>query len=381
LRNALLFVFAFGLASCASTPENLFTPVAQTAPGASSVDMLVATTRRTAADPAELYSGERGGQLSFANVVVSIPPDNARAPGEVKWPSAPPGNPATDFVVTKASLLDARAARSWLDSHGSAARKHQALVFVHGYNNRFGDAVFRFAQFVHDSDTGMTPILFTWPSRGSLFAYGYDRESAALSRDALEQLLNALVRDPAIEKVDILAHSMGNFLLLETLRQMALRNRAIPSKIDNVILAAPDVDVDVFQSDILDMGNPHPKFTLFASRDDKALAISRWVWGSDARLGAIDPNVEPYKSRLASEHVNVFDLSDVESPDSTNHSKFVNSPDLVRLVGNRLASGQTLTDSHATVVDRLLATTANEVGSLETAVEDAETPVDRAPQK
>jgi esterase/lipase superfamily enzyme len=60
-----------------------------------------------------------------------------------------------------------------------------------------------------------------------------------------------------------------------------------------VILAAPDVDVDVFQSDILDMGNPHPKFTLFASRDDKALAISRWVWGSDARLGAIDPNVEP----------------------------------------------------------------------------------------
>jgi esterase/lipase superfamily enzyme len=104
---------------------------------------------------------------------------------------------------------------------------------------------------VHDSDTGVTPILFTWPSRGSLFAYGYDRESASLSRDALEQLLNTLVRDPAIEKVDILAHSMGNFLVLETLRQMALRNRAIPSKIDDVILAAPDVDVDVFQSDIL----------------------------------------------------------------------------------------------------------------------------------
>lgn len=195
-------------------------------------------------------------------------------------------------------------------------------------------------------------------------------------------MLNSLVRDPAIEKVDILAHSMGNFLVLETLRQMALRNRAIPSKIDDAILAAPDVDVDVFQSDILDMGNPHPKFTLFASRDDKALAISRWVWGSDARLGAIDPNVEPYKSRLASEHVNVFDLSDVKSRDATNHSKFVNSPDLVRLVGNRLASGQTPSDSHATVVDQFLATTANEVGSLETAVENAEAPqLESAAQK
>jgi esterase/lipase superfamily enzyme len=58
-------------------------------------------------------------------------------PGEVKWPGAPPGNPATGFVVTKASLLEAKATRSWLDSHGSAAPKDQALVFVHGYNNRF----------------------------------------------------------------------------------------------------------------------------------------------------------------------------------------------------------------------------------------------------
>jgi esterase/lipase superfamily enzyme len=112
-----------------------------------------------------------------------------------------------------------------------------------------------------------------------------------------------------------------------------------------------------------------------------ALAISRWVWGSDARLGAIDPNVEPYKSRLAAEHANVFDLSDVKSPDSTNHSKFVNSPDLVRLVGNRLASGQALTDSHATVVDQFVATTANGVGSLETAVENAETPAEGAAEK
>ena len=98
------------------------------------------------------------------------------------------------------------------------------LIFVHGYNNRFGDAVFRFAQLVHNSDADVTPILFTWPSRGSLLAYGYDRESAALSRDAFEQLLDMLIRDPAVGKVDILAHSMGNYLTLETLRQMAIRH-------------------------------------------------------------------------------------------------------------------------------------------------------------
>ena len=62
----------------------------------------------------------------------------------------------------------------------------QVLVFVHGFNNRFEDAVFRFAQIIHDSRADVAPVLFTWPSKGSVFAYGYDRESANYSRDALE---------------------------------------------------------------------------------------------------------------------------------------------------------------------------------------------------
>jgi esterase/lipase superfamily enzyme len=379
MRKALCLIFAFGLTSCANTPENLFLPVSETVAGASAVDMLVATTRRSAKNPGELYSGERSSGLTFANIVVSVPPDSARTAGEVQWPQTLPGNPATDFVTTKVRRLDLDAARAWLDSTGTGTRKHRVLIFVHGYNNRFGDAVFRFAQFVHDSDAEVTPILFTWPSRGNLFAYGYDRESASLSRDAFEQLLNMLVRDPKIGKVDILAHSMGNFLVLETLRQMALRNRVIPSKIDDVMLAAPDVDVDAFESELADMGDPHPKFTLFASRDDKALALSGWIWGSDARLGAIDPKAEPYKSRLAAKHVNVFDLTDIKSTDAANHNKFVQSPELVRLVGDRLARGQALSDLRESVVDQFLGATANELGALETSVEEAETPKDENP--
>ena len=115
MNRALALVVAFGLASCAGTPENLFVPVSATAPGASSVDMLVATTRRAAADPGEMYSGERGGALSFANVVVSIPPDSARKAGDIQWPRRSPGSPATDFVATKANRLDAKATRAWLD--------------------------------------------------------------------------------------------------------------------------------------------------------------------------------------------------------------------------------------------------------------------------
>jgi esterase/lipase superfamily enzyme len=120
---------------------------------------------------------------------------------------------------------------------------------------------------------------------------------------------------------------------------------------------------------------------LFASRDDKALALSRWIWGSDARLGAIDPKAEPYRSKLAVKHVNVFDLTDIKSEDGANHNKFVNSPELVQLIGNRIATGQTLSDSHEGVADQLLGAAANGVGALQTSVERAEATHVEAPTK
>ena len=40
-------------------------------------------------------------------------------------------------------------------------------------------------------------FLFTWPSAGATFDYGYDRESALWSRDAFEDLLKALAASPS----------------------------------------------------------------------------------------------------------------------------------------------------------------------------------------
>jgi esterase/lipase superfamily enzyme len=233
------------------------------------------------------------------------------------------------------------------------SRRH-VLLFVHGFNNRFDDAVYRFAQIIHDSRVDAVPALFTWPSRGSVWAYGYDRESTNYSRDALEHLLQVLSKDPAVEEVSILAHSMGNWLALEALRQMAIRNGRVSPKINAVMLAAPDVDVNVFKSQIATITEKDgPKITLFVSQDDRALAISRRVWGDIPRLGAIDPAVEPYKAELAAEKITVIDLTKLTSDDRLNHAKFAESPEVVRLIGSRLASGQTVTDTHIGLGDRI----------------------------
>ena len=152
---------------------------------------------------------------------------------------------------------------------------------MHGFNNRFDDAVYRFAQIVHDSKAEGIPVLFTWPSRGELRlnAYAYDRESANYSRDALEGLLDTLAANPDVKEINILAHSMGNWVALEALRGKAIRGGKIGSKIRNVFLVAPDVDVDVFRTQIRRMGADRPRFALFVSQDDKALSVSQFIWG------------------------------------------------------------------------------------------------------
>jgi len=357
--DSLFWALAFiGLLSgCATRPTNVLLPVADTAPSSSKIEMLVTTTRARSANPAEMYTGERGSAASFADITVSIPPASVRKVGEVAWPKKLPSNPATDFAVVKAEELTLQTAKGWLHASVRKSPDHSVLVFIHGFNNRFEDSVYRFAQIAKDTGTDSVPILVTWPSRGSTLAYGYDRESTNYTRDALELLFQYLARDPDIKEVSILAHSMGNWLALESLRQMAIRNGGLPPKFKNVMLAAPDVDVDVFRTQIDDMGKQHPQFTLFVSQDDRALKVSRRVWGNIPRLGSINPEEAPYKEELASENVTVIDLTKVKSGDSLNHGKFASSPQIVQLIGARMAGGQSLTDSRVGLGDTIVQAT------------------------
>jgi esterase/lipase superfamily enzyme len=354
------------VAGCAGRPTgNLVAISAPPVPGASTVDMLVATTRAPVdAPPGVMFGGERAIGLAFADIAVSIPPDTVRQIGEIQWPSSPPGDPARDFVTVRADRMDLAHARADFDARLAKTPGHHVLIFVHGYNTRFEEAVYRFAQVAHDSGAQVVPLLFTWPSRGHALAYIYDRESAAYSRDALEAVLQAVVKDPNVSEVSILAHSMGNYVTVEALRQMAIRNRGLSPKIKDIMLAAPDIDADVFRRQIaeIETDDKKPPITLFVSQDDRALSISKVIAGDEPRLGAVDPTVEPYRGVLERAHVHVVDLTKIGSDDYTNHSKFATS-DVVRQIGVRLASGQKLNDAKPSVGETIGAIAVNTAGA------------------
>ncbi|MCE1235146.1 MAG: alpha/beta hydrolase [Hyphomicrobiales bacterium] len=317
-----------------SGPLGLVGPVPE---GAATVDMLVVTTRVAVPDETRLFNGERDTRMHQSRLVVSIPPDADRKVGEVAWPSSTPADPTRDFAVVHREIdLDAKGAKAWFHRTGDG----RALIFVHGYNTEYDEAVFRFAQFVHDSGTTFTPILFTWASRGKVVEYVYDKESASYSRDAFETLLRAAAADPDVKEISILAHSMGTWLTMETLRQIAIRDGRLPAKIHDVILASPDIDGDVFRRQVSRLGQPRPRLTVFVSRDDKALGLSRLISGDVPRVGAVDPFVEPWKTTFATEKVRVFDLTDVKTADELAHGKFAADGDVARLIGSRLVAGQ-----------------------------------------
>ena len=343
------------LAGCAGRPEGVLVPSGQTPAGVSTVDLLVATTRAPSNEPGVLFSGERGSDLLMSDIVVSIPPDAKRKAGQVQWPKKLPADPLKDFSTVSVTPVESgKAGRTWLDRNLPKSRR--VLIFVHGFNNRYEDAVYRFAQIVHDSKTDAAPVIFTWPSRASIFDYSYDKESTNYSRDALEELLRSAVDTPEVGEITIMAHSMGTWLAVETLRQMAIRDGRVPKKIQQVILASPDLDVDVFGQQLRAIGKnikDRPQFTLFVSRDDRALTLSRRISGNVDRLGQINPAEEPYRSMLEKQGITVLDLTALKSGDRLNHGKFAESPEVVRLIGNRLIDGQAVTDSEVGLGERL----------------------------
>ena len=336
------------LASCAAERIGVLEPIAATVPDASRVDLLVATTRASSPERGVVFSGERSEELSFAALSVSIPPDNSRQTGQVQWPQSSPPDPARDFATLNIKRLSASQAGVWINAHSRSNRR--VLVFVHGFNTRFEAAVYRFAQIVHDSGAEAAPLLFTWPSRGSVFDYAYDKESANFSRDVLEALLQHLAKEPGVGEIAIVAHSMGAWLTTEALRQMAIRNGRIAPKIRQVILAAPDIDVDVFASQLRSMGHAPPQFTIFVSRADRALRLSRGIAGDVERLGRIDPAGKPWLSRKG---VEVVDLTGLSSADALRHGKFAENPEVVRFLGAELINGETPRALHTPLGERL----------------------------
>ncbi len=332
------------LAGCVSNKPSLLVPIEAAPENASVIDLLAVTTRAPSDLPGQIYGSQRG-ELSGHIFKVSVPPNHQV--GRMEWPGGDVPDPENEFAVVDLQPAEPSDVWRWFDAQDTDGR---VLFFVHGYNVQFADAVFRLAQIAEDLSIRAAPVLFSWPSGGELAGYYYDRESANYSRDAFEAVIMQAVENENVTQIAILAHSMGSWITMETLRQMSIRDGELSEKITDVVLAAPDLDIDVFQKQFQRLGAQRPHFTFLVSTDDRALGVSRVLGRGVQRLGAIDPSQEPYRSRIeATPGVTFVDLSALEGGGRMAHAKFAESGEMVDLARRTLADDEALTEERTSI--------------------------------
>jgi esterase/lipase superfamily enzyme len=296
-------------------------------PGTKLVQVYVATTRTRQAPDENAFTNDRAPALNFARYTISVPPGHT--PSKIEWPNGKP-DPLVNFAtVDQAGLTAATfrgeiaALRTAVAATGSRAGKGNVIVFVHGYNENFQEALFRLATLAADSDIPAAPVLFSWPSLGALSGYVADKDSVTYSRDYLVETLAMLAADPRIGKITVLGHSMGGWLTAEALRQLRLtRQDRVLARLE-VVLAAPDIDVDVFRSQVRVIGPMTPPMTLLVSKDDRALAVSSFITTERPRVGALDVENPLVREAALKADIRIIDISNLPSSDRFNHSRFV----------------------------------------------------------
>ena len=325
------------------------------------VPVFFGTDRTVEPDPKRLkYGSDRGHQLQLGRAMVTVPTAHKVPNIERPWVVEIPyfkvkiyeeaEDTAKHFTLQELSALSKEQMLALVKERlaRSASFKDHALVFVHGFNTSFDDALYRTAQISYDLKFDGAPFVYSWPSGGKVASYTYDRGSAEQAEPHLAEFLNLVVKESGAKSISLIAHSMGNELLLRVLERM----RPVAPEgvvISQVILAAPDVDRDKFTNIAREIMNFAKGVTLYAASNDRALGYSARFWGGVPRAGDV-----PASGPLVVPGVDTIDVTSV-STDSLglNHSGYAENNTLLNDIKLLIQTGERPPDKRIPILERM----------------------------
>lgn len=247
-----------------------------------------------------------------------------------------------------------------------------AYIYVHGFNNTFEDSLYRIAETWHYGARAGLPIAFSWPAgSGGLKGYAYDRESGEYSIVHLKTLIWMLASSPRIEEIHIISHSRGTDVASTALREIQFEirgvfqrslygplagkpfvNKILPGtepfevlKVRTLVLAAPDMDLQVFTQRFFSEGLIHAaeRVVVYTSEKDGALGLSNWLFRGSSRLGDLKiKELDPAALAIV-DTMTDFQLINCEVRGTTSHGYIFQHPaalsDLILLLRDDLDPG------------------------------------------
>ena len=290
--------------------------------------------------------GRKRAEVQYGRAVVSIPYTHKL--GEIERPSywrLEFSEDATKHVMIQSITKQNKETYFNQMTDRIAKNGKSTFLFVHGYNVTFADAARRTAQITFDLRFNGEPVFYSWPSQGTTTGYTVDEANIEWAKHNMKNFLKEYLTRTKADDIYLVAHSMGNRGLTKALIDLMNENPELKDKITEIILAAPDIDADVFKRDIAPkmvnkIGKP---ITLYVSADDLALIASRKVHGNK-RAGDAGKGVVIVKG------VETIDASGVDTS-FLSHSYFATTSTIIADILDLIKSGKRAT--HRETLERV----------------------------
>jgi len=237
------------------------------------------------------FTGARSEHVWLGRARVSFPPTHRLS--AIERPSMLrllfKEDASKHVVIDELSELSLDEYATSVAAHVAKSRRSEALIYLHGYNIRFGDAVRRTAQIAYDLKFEGAAIAFSWPSLGTTTGYTRDEVSVAWSAAHVEAFLRQLGTRMGVERIHVLSHNIGARAVIDALQRAepAADGSAIP-RIRQLVFAAPDIDAALFRHAAPRLTAAAERVTLYASAHDTALSAARLLHGYP-RAGESEP--------------------------------------------------------------------------------------------
>ncbi len=252
-------------------------------------DVFYGTNRllgETKPDGSITYTNRRDQELHIGICEVSIP--KKHKVGEIERPGWFRNlffgeSKKKDFTILYNEKMERERFLKLLNERIGNSEEGELLLFIHGFNVDYDAAMMNAAQLGFDLSFNGSVTAFSWPSLGTVPGYVADTATARASAIYLANFIEMVGCNA--KKMHIIAHSMGNVVLTDALVMLKNENRLPTIPINEIILAAPDLDKDIFVQQIIPQIKDIARFTLYASSKDKALVASRTMRAGYNRLG------------------------------------------------------------------------------------------------
>lgn len=240
-----------------------------------SIKVFFATNRKTNGSfpecTADYYTTKFSDKISYGSCDVNVPAGHPIGTVDVERNS-----PEKDLFFSMGNY-DELNESSFFNKVGAT---DDILLFIHGFNVKYDEAVYRAAQIAYDIKFQGNVVLYTWPAGpdnalGNFLmnlTYEENRKNAKDTVDLLVPFFEKFSKNKK-KNIYLVVHSMGHQVAVPALFKYSVNGGEKFFK--EIVFNAPDIDISELRAMIPSLMGISKRITMYCSPNDNALLVSK----------------------------------------------------------------------------------------------------------